>query len=109
MIKYLSPFKAQKLGAAKTQLYVVPTKTTAQLRALTLHNTSIDAVEVEIYLLSESEATASDAQRLIKKTLSQNESYLCPEVINHILTPGMKVVAAGENANAMLSIVEQTI
>ena len=51
----------------------------------------------------------ADAQRLVKKTLAQNESYLCPEVINHILTEGMKVILKGEGVNAMLSVAEQPV
>lgn len=107
MIKYLSPFKAQALVAGDNQAYTVPASTVSQIRALTFHNTTASNVSIEAYLIPSTVATVGDAQRLVKKTLAQNESYLCPEVINHILTEGMKVVLVGSGVNAMLSVAEQ--
>lgn len=109
MIKYLSPFKAQSLAAGDNQAYVVPANNTAQIRALSFHNTTAGAVSVEVYLIPSGVGSTLPAQRLVKKTLAQDESYLCPEVVNQILTAGMKVVLVGEGVNAMLSVVEQTV
>lgn len=109
MIKYLSPFKAQALAAGDNQAYIAPASTVSQIRALTFHNTTASNVSVEVYLIPSNIATTESAQRLVKKTLAQNESYLCPEVINHILTEGMKVILKGEGVNAMLSVAEQPV
>lgn len=109
MIKYLSPFKAQTLAAGDNQAYVVPANNTAQIRALTFHNTTVNNISVEVYLIPSGVGSTLPAQRLVKKTLAENESYLCPEVVNQILTTGMKVVLKGEDVNAMLSVVEQTV
>lgn len=46
------------------------------------------------------------SQRLVKKVLMPNESYLCPEVVNHVLEGGF-MYFKGEGRNAMLSISEQ--
>ena len=109
MIKYLSPFKSQALVSGDNQAYVVPVSTVSQIRALTFHNTTAGNVSIDVYLIPSTVATTQDAQRLVKKTLAQNESYLCPEVINHVLTGGMKVVLKGTGVNAMLSVAEQPV
>lgn len=109
MIKYLSPFKSQALVAGDNQAYIVPANTVSQIRALTFHNTTAASVSIEVYLIPSNVATTADAQRLVKKTLAQNESYLCPEVINQILATGDKVVLKGEAVNAMLSVAEQPV
>jgi len=109
MIKYISPFKAQALVADNNQAYIVPNNTVSQIRALTFHNTTANSVSIEVYLIPANVSTTDVAQRLVKKTLAQNESYLCPEVINHILTDGMKVTLTGQGVNAMLSVAEQSV
>lgn len=108
MIKYLSPFKAQALGEDGAQAYIVPSSTIAQIRALTFHNTTADPVQVEVYLISSNVETVEMAQRLLCKSIKKNESYLCPEVINHVLTSGMRVFLKGKGANVMVSVAEQT-
>ena len=109
MIKYLSPFKAQSLVTGDNQAYIVGANTIAQIRALTFHNTTAGSVSVEVYLIPSNINTTNDAQRLVKKTLGQNESYLCPEVINQVLDAGSKVVLKGVGVNAMLSVAEQPV
>lgn len=107
MIKYISPFKAQTLIAGNNTAYIVPKLTVAQIRALTLHNASANSVTVSAYLLPSNVTTPTDAQRLLQKTLAVGDSYLCPEVVNHVLTEGMQVILVGEGVNAMLSVMEQ--
>lgn len=106
MINYIAPFKAQSLKEGNNIAYTVPSLTVAQIRALTFHNTTNTSVSIEVYI-SQS-ADTSQAQRLVKKTLSQNESYLCPEVVNHVLTEGAFVTLVGVGVNAMLSVMEQS-
>lgn len=109
MIRYLSPFKAQKLMQGENEGYVVPVGTVAQIRALTFHNTTADAVFIEVYLIPSNVLTTENAQRLVWKSLVKNQSYLCPELINHALTEGMRVILKGEGVNAMLSVMEQPV
>lgn len=105
MINYISPFKTQALKSGNNIVYITPALTTSQIRALTFHNTTTAAVSIEVYVSANSDITT--AQRLVKKTLGQNESYLCPEVINHVLTDGMSITLVGLGVNAMLSVMEQ--
>ena len=109
MIRYLSPFKAQALAANNNIAYVVPGLSVAQIRALSFHNTTAAPISIEVYLVPANISTVDAAQRLVKKSIATNESYLCPEVVNHVLTEGMQVVLVGQGANAMLSVMEQSV
>jgi len=108
MIRYLNPFKPQTLAAGNNVAYVVPGLSVAQIRALSVHNTGTNPVSVEVYLVPAS-GSVQTSNRLVKKTLTTDESYLCPEVVNHVLTEGMQVVLVGQGANATLSIMEQSV
>ena len=108
MIRYLNPFKPQSLVADNNIAYVVPGLSVAQIRALTFHNATANPVSVEVYLVPAS-GSVQASNRLVKKTIATNESYLCPEVVNHVLTEGMQVVLVGQGANATLSVMEQAI
>lgn len=108
MIRYLNPFKPQSLVAGNNIAYVVPGLSVAQIRALTFHNATANPVSVEVYLVPAS-GSVQASNRLVKKTIATNESYLCPEVINHVLTEGMQVVLVGQGANATLSVMEQSV
>ena len=108
MIRYLNPFKPQSLVADNNIAYVVPGLSVAQIRALTFHNATENPVSVEVYLVPAS-GSVQASNRLVKKTIATNESYLCPEVVNHVLTEGMQVVLVGQGANATLSVMEQAI
>ena len=109
MIKYKNPFKPQTLIAGNVLAYQVPESTVSQVRACTFHNKSEANVAIEIYLVPANVEVVDLAQRLVRKTLSQNESYLCPEIINHALETGCKVYFTGTGVNAMLSVMEQAV
>lgn len=109
MIKYKNPFKPQTLAVGSVLAYSAPLNTVAQVRACTFHNKSEQSISIEVYVLPVGIDAVDTAQRLIKKTLGQNESYLCPEIINHALEAGYKVYFTGEGVNAMLSVMEQAV
>ena len=50
MINYLSPFKSQALKEGNNIAYTVPSLTVSQVRALTFHNTTSNAVSIEVYV-----------------------------------------------------------
>lgn len=88
----------QTLGGGDETLYTAPSGVVASVRALTLHNPTTDNVAVTV---------AMAGVQVLKKTLSPNQSYLCPELANHIV--GGAVVASGQGVNAVLSVSEQVI
>ena len=108
MILYKTPFKPQTLIAGDVLAYEVKSAAIAHVRACTFHNASADNVNIEVYILPlGTNAPTTSAQRLVKKILMPNESYLCPEVVNHVLEGGFKMYFKGEGCNAMLSVSEQ--
>lgn len=106
MITYKQALAPQALGAGDVLAYTVPDGVIAQIRACTLHNTTAGAITAKIYIVSAA-GTVADGQRLVTKALGQNQSYLCPEIVNHVLKAGDKVYFNGENINAALSVMEQ--
>lgn len=107
-IYYKTPFKLQTLVAGNNVAYTVPASVVAQVRACTIHNPTATQITMEVHILAENVVNPDASTRIIKGTLFENGSYLCPELANHILQPGDRVVFIGENLNAMLSILEQT-
>lgn len=97
MITYKLAYK-QTLGGGDETAYTAPTGVVASVRALTLHNPTSDNVAVTVSLAG---------VQLIKKTLSPNQSYLCPELANHILGGGDTITINGQSVNAVLSVSEQ--
>lgn len=97
MITYKLAYN-QTLGSGNETLYTAPTNAVASVRALTLHNPTTDNVAVTV---------AMEGVQMLKKTLSPNQSYLCPELANHII--GGAVVATGQGVNTVLSVAEQVI
>lgn len=109
MIKYKNPFKPQTLITGNVLAYEVSQNTVAQVRACTFHNKSENNISIEVYVLPANVDAVDLSQRLIRKTLAQNESYLCPEIVNHALEAGCKIYFTGEGVNAMLSVMEQAV
>lgn len=108
MILYKTPFKPQTLVAGDVLAYEVKSAAIAHVRACTFHNASANNVNIEVYILPAGiDSPTATAQRLVKKVLMPNESYLCPEVVNHVLEGGFKVYFKGEGCNVMLSVSEQ--
>lgn len=100
MIVYKNAFPAQALSGGDNVAYVVPDGVVSSVRALTVHNPSANMVTVEVFI--------NDVQ-MIKKTLAENQSYLCPELANHVLHGGTKISIWGQGVNAMLSVAEQVL
>lgn len=108
MIRYLNPFKPQTLADGNNIAYIAPALSVAQIRALTLHNASASPVNIGVHLVPAGDIVQA-ANRLVKKTIGVDESYLCPEVVNHVLTDGMRVILVGQGVNATLSVMEQAV
>lgn len=105
-INSVQAFPTQALGAGNVLAYTVPTGTTATIRAATLHNPTALPITGQVFIVSAA-GTVGDTFRLVNKALGQNQSYLCPEIVNHILKVGDQVFFSGQNLNAVLSVVEQ--
>lgn len=81
-------------GAAATYGTAVPTLTKRVIRAMTLYNGTAAAVSCHVHLIA-SGGTASDANRVILRTLQVEETYTCPEAIGQGLNAGGFVQALG--------------
>lgn len=108
-MKYKTPFKIQPLIAGENLAYQVPVNVFAQIRAATFHNSSPNAQVIKVHIVPSNIEVIDDTTRILQKSLGVNESYLCPEIANHVLQVGDKVYFVGEGVNAMLSVLEQNL
>lgn len=106
MITSVQAFAPQTLTAGDVLAYTVPVSTTATIRACTIHNSDSTPHAITVFVVPSS-GSVGDAYQLLSKTLAARQSYLCPEIVNHILKAGDKVYMNGESNNAMLSVMEQ--
>lgn len=89
---------------ALADTYTAPTGTKAVLKSVTLCNSTAGVVACTIKLMPR---TAGTLRTLISaRNLAVNETYTCPEVINHILEAGGKIQLLGLNVELVISGVE---
>ena len=106
MITSVQAFAPQTLSSGDVLAYTVPVSTTATIRACTVHNSDTSPHAMKVFVVP-STGTVAATYELLSKTLAAGQSYLCPEIVNHILKAGDRVYMNGEGNNAMLSVMEQ--
>lgn len=100
MISYKNALRASTLSDGENVAYIVPDGVVSSVRALTLHNATSNIIVVSV---------AVNGVQMLKKSLAENQSYLCPELANHVLHGGTKISIFGQGVNAMLSVAEQVL
>lgn len=92
------------LTASAVTYYTAPTATKAIIKAATLCNNSGGAVNVTLTL---NPRTGGTARTLIdNRSIADQETYLCPELINQVVEAGGVIQAQGLNVELMISGVE---
>lgn len=102
MIKRKLLTAPKALTATASSVYLVESGVSAQVMGCTIHNPTAAAVSVKIHYVGKS-GSADATNQVLAKTLQENESYPCPELVNHTLTSGMTVQAAGDGAVIVIS------
>lgn len=92
----------QALSGAANPLYTVADGLSAQIMGATIHNPTAAAIAVKIYYVNQS-GTAGATNQVLSRTLQENESYSCPELVNHTLSAGMSIQGAGVGAVIVVS------
>jgi hypothetical protein len=88
------------LGAALADTYVPGALTKAQIWQCDVYNGTGAAVALVVQVLT---ATAGTLRTVLSRTLSPNETYLCPELVNLTLNVGGKVQMSGLGMVVVLS------
>lgn len=102
MIKRKLLTSPQALGATATAIYTVEDGVSAQVMGCTIHNPTAVAISVKIHYVAKS-STANASNQVLAKTLQENESYPCPELVNHTLATGMTIQGVGDGAVIVVS------
>jgi len=92
------------LTASQAEYYAAPTGTTAIIHAAVLCNTTGGAVDCTVWLNPASAGT--DRVLIDTRTLADEESYICPELVNQVLAAGGTIDALGLNVTLYVSGVE---
>jgi hypothetical protein len=98
---------SQMTGTAATY-YTSPASTKTVIKALTLVNTTAGAVACTVYLVPNAGSPGASNAVVNARTLAVNESYTCPESINHVLEAGGYISAFGLNVTIVASGVQIT-
>lgn len=94
-------------GSAATYGAAVPANTKRTFRAMKLYNGTSAPVVCEVHLIA-SGGTASDANRVIHRTIDVEETYLCPEVVGEGLNAGGFVQALGLDVSIRYTATDKT-
>ncbi|HEM6635645.1 TPA: hypothetical protein U2H88_003531 [Acinetobacter nosocomialis] len=108
MINYTQAVIPQTLPAGDFEAYTVPTKTVTQVRAATFFNKSASPITLKVSVVP-SGATLGVQHQVAQKNIPAGNSYLSPEIINHVLKSGDKLYISGEGLNAYVSVMEQVL
>ena len=91
---------AQTVGTTPASVLTSPALTQTEIGAVTAYNGSGAPVSLTIYRVT-SGGTAGTGNVVAKRTLAQDESYSCPELIGHVLEPGDAIYASASSAGAI--------
>lgn len=102
MIKRKLLVAPQAMTTTANPLYTVELGVSAQIMGCTIHNPTTAAITVKLYYVNQS-STAGATNQVLSKTLQENESYPCPELVNHTLSAGMSLQGLGEGVVIVVS------
>ena len=69
--------------------------------AVSVTNSSADAVELSLSIVPSGGSVGDDNRAIIEMILRANESYLCPEVLGHVLASGDSISALASAATSL--------
>jgi len=92
------------LTGSQAEYYACPTGTTAIVHSAVLCNTTGGAVDCSVWLNPASGGT--DRVLIDTHTIADEETYLCPELINQVLEAGGTLDALGNGVTLYVSGVE---
>lgn len=92
------------LTGSQAEYYACPTGTTAIIKAAALINATGGAVDVTVWLNPVGGGT--DRVLIDTHTVADEETYLCPELINQVLEAGGTIDALGNGVTIYVSGVE---
>jgi len=69
----------------------------------TATNIGILNQSIDVYLLSESQSVGTDTAIISGRVLQPGESYTCPEVVGHVLSPGGSIHIATSTSGEVVT------
>lgn len=98
-LKELIPSKFAENTA--TVQYTVPTNAKAIIDKFTVTNTTANLVDFSVNLIQSGALDSDDTRILTSRTLAENETYTCPELVGHILDGGSAISTLATAATSL--------
>ena len=92
-----------QLTAAAVVYYTAPTSTKAVIKSASIVNTTAGAVAATVYIVPAAGSPAAANTLISARSIAVNETYTCPELVNHVLGPGETLQALGLNLTFAVS------
>ena len=86
------------LAAAATNQYTAPASTRTIIDKMTATNTTAGALTLTAYLVPSGGATGASTTVISAQSIAPGTTYLCPEVVGHILNPGDAIFTQASGA-----------
>lgn len=80
--------EAIALPAGASALYTAPANTKAIIDKMTVANTTGAALTLTAYIVAAAGATGAGNKLIVAQSIAAGVSYLCPELVGHVLSPG---------------------
>lgn len=84
--------EALQITIGATAQYTAPVNTRAIIDKMTVTNTTGAAATFTAYLVPAAGASGAGNKVISAQTIAPGVSYLCPEIVGHILNPGDFIV-----------------
>lgn len=94
------------LTASAATYYTVGASTRAVIKSASIANTTAAAVPASVHIVPSGGAAAAANTVINTRSVAPNETYACPELVNHVLGAGDFIQALGNGLTLMVSGVE---
>lgn len=91
------------LTGSPVTYYTAPANKFAQIKSITVANTTGAAVAVTLYVVPAGQTASAAYQVRPARVIDVNESYSCPEMVNHTIDAGGTIQASGAGLTLIVS------
>lgn len=95
-------YETTQLGSAAASIYVAPANTRTLLDKMTITNPTAGALTFTVNLVPEGGTAGADNIVVSAQSVAAGATYLCPEIVGHVLNTGDFVSAFASAATSLV-------
>lgn len=96
-------FETAQIPNANTDLYAAPANTRTILDKMVVTNPTAGALTFTVFLIPAAGAAGAANTVINAQSIAAGASYLCPEVVGHVLAAGDKITAIASAATSLVA------